>query len=74
MWRLTGAALAVFSAPVKALACPFCDGVNGRNPVKEELFTENFWYFALAMLLPFVLCVAIAAWLSMDRQSVAKNR
>lgn len=73
MWRVTSAALAIFGTPIDALACPFCDGTNGRNLVKKELFTENFWYFGLATFLPFAVCVAIVSWLLMNPQSVGKN-
>jgi hypothetical protein len=62
--RLLGAVVATMGTPRNVFACPFCDGVGGRNPVKEELFTEHFWYFGFATLLPFAVCLAVVFWLS----------
>jgi hypothetical protein len=62
--RLLEAAVGILETPLSVFACPLCDGVAGRNPVKEEIFTERFWYFGLATVLPFAVCLAVVLWMS----------
>lgn len=72
--RLLGAAVAVMGTPLSASACPFCDGVAGQNPVKEEIFTEHFWYFGFATVLPFAVCLAVVFWMCADTSSGRSDR
>jgi hypothetical protein len=74
--RFLGAAVGIPGTPLSIFACPLCDGVAGRNPVKEEIFTERFWYFGLATVLPFAICLAVVLWMCVcpfDRESAARS-
>lgn len=41
-------------------ACPFCQGVNGENVVRAEIFSSSFFLHAFWMILPFgIFCLLL---------------
>lgn len=46
--------------PVKAEACPFCDGgPSGRNEVREAIFGSDFGLNLFYMALPFAVFIGL---------------
>ncbi|WP_397569198.1 hypothetical protein [Schlesneria sp. T3-172] len=48
---------------ITLLACPFCEGTNGLNQVRDEIFSASFVPNTLVMVLPFAVFCLVLRWL-----------
>ena len=46
---------------LNAEACPFCDGPDGVNEVRDGVFDEHFWPRTAAIIAPFPVFAGIVA-------------